>query len=807
MASPVCFTTLVLSHVLISFVVAIVPTLGTGSTRLDTISSLEMESEALLRTGWWSWHSNDTSKRCTWPGILCDNAQSITRIYLYHNYLTGQLPQSLGKLSRLKELNLSGNSFEGSIPLDWGNLKSLKQLDLSNNQILGPIPSTLGNLTNLKMLNLSKNQISGPIPSTLGKLTNLKQLDLSFNQITGVIPPTLGSLTNLKFLYFTSNQISGFIPSELQNMKSLVKLYLNENMLEGPIPYEIGNMKNLVALDLSKNRLNGLIHSSISYLSRLRYLYLDSNFLEGPLPQVVENLNDLRCLNLSNNQLIGPIPSQIGDCSILQELSLSNNQIIGSIPFEVLVCPSHILDISHNFIEGEIPHQFGIMVNISILDLSHNKLRGMIPKSLRPKEKVNLSYNFLEGPIPHYLSGFPPDSFRGNKHLCGKISGFFLCPSTPSNRVIISRIVIPIVGFLALLSMGFLLYLRCRVENNTFKSNVTKNGDLFSILNFDGRIAFQDIINATEDFDNRYWIGTGGYGSVYRAHLPSGKIVAVKKLNHREAEITTFEKSFKNEAKLLSEIRHKNIIKLHGFCLHNHCMFLIYEYMARGSLFCVLENDVEAVGLDWIKRVKIIKDTSCALSYLHHDCHPPIVHRDISSNNILLNSNHEACVSDFGTARFLDPDSSNQTMLVGTYGYIAPELAYTMVVNEKCDVYSFGVLALQTLMGKHPGGLLVSLSTSYSKNIMLSDILDPRISLPSDQRVAKDIAFVATIAFACLRLNPKFRPTMKCVSQEFLSRKRLVTNRLQAISLLQLQEHDMYLDDKGKIQAQDSGED
>ncbi|PPD71105.1 hypothetical protein GOBAR_DD32016 [Gossypium barbadense] len=624
-----------------------------------------MEAEALLRTGWWSWHSNDTSKRCTWPGILSDNARSITRIYLYHNYLTGHL----------------------------------KQLDLSNNQILGPIPTTLGNLTNLKMLNLFKNQI------------------------------------------------------------------------KGPIPYEIGNMKNLVALDLSKNRLNGLIHSSISYLSRLRYLYLDLNFLEGPLPQVVENLNDLRCLNLSNNQLIGPIPSQIGDCSILQELSLSNNRIIGSIPFEVLVCPFHILDLSHNFIEGEIPHQFGNMVNISILDLSHNKLRGMIPKSLRPKEK----------------------------HLCGKIPSFFRCTSTPSNNAIISRIVIPIVGFLALLSMGFLLYLRCKVENYTYKSNVTKNGDLFSLLNFDGRIALQDIINTTEDFDNQYWIGTGGYGSVYRAHLPSGKIVVVKKLNHREAEITTFEKSFKNEAKLLSEIRHKNIIKLHGFCLHNHSMFLIYEYMSRGSLFCVLENDIETVGLDWIKRVKIIKDTSCVLSYLHHDY--------ISSNNILLNSNHEACVSDFGTARFLDLDSSNQTMLVGTYGYIAPELAYTMVVNEKCDVYSFGVLALQTLVGKHPGGLLVSLSTSYSKNIMLSDILDPRLSLPNDQRAAKDIAFVATIAFACLRLNPKFRPTMKCVSQEFLSRKRLVTNRLQAISLLQLKEHDMYLDDKSKIQAQDSGED
>ncbi|MBA0636356.1 hypothetical protein Godav_029555 [Gossypium davidsonii] len=123
-------------------------------------------------------------------------------------------------------------------------------------------------------------------------------------------------------------------------------------------------------------------------------------------------------------------------------------------------------------------------------------------------------------------------------------------------------------------------------------------------------------------------------------------------------------------------------------------------------------------------------------------------------------------------------------MLVRTYGYIAPELAYTIVVTENCDVYSFGVLALETLMGKHSSELLVSLSVSSSKNIMLSDILDPRLSLPSDRRVAKDIVFAATMAFACLSLNPKFRPTMKCVSQELLSRKTLVAHRLQAVSLL-----------------------
>ncbi|MBA0669883.1 hypothetical protein Goklo_024890 [Gossypium klotzschianum] len=132
--------------------------------------------------------------------------------------------------------------------------------------------------------------------------------------------------------------------------------------------------------------------------------------------------------------------------------------------------------------------------------------------------------------------------------------------------------------------------------------------------------------------------------------------------------------------------------------------------------------------------------------------------------------------------------------------------AQHQVVTEKCDVYSFGVLALETLMGKHPGELLVSLFASCSKNIMLSYILDPRLSLPSDRRVAKDIVFATTMAFACLRSNPNFRPTMKCVSQVFLHRKRPAADRLQAISLLQLKEHGLYMEDEAKIQSQKSGE-
>ncbi|XP_030948304.1 MDIS1-interacting receptor like kinase 2-like [Quercus lobata] len=212
--------------------------------------------------------------------------------------------------------------------------------------------------------------------------------------------------------------------------------------------------------------------------------------------------------------------------------------------------------------------------------------------------------------------------------------------------------------------------------------------------------------------------------------------------------------------------------------------------MERGSLFSVLSNNVEAMEFDWMKRMNVIKSTAHALCYMHHECVPAIVHRDITSNNILLNSELEGFVSDFGMAKFLDPDSSNQTLVAGTYGYLAPELAYTMVVTEKCDVYNFGVVALEILMGRHPGELMTSLSSSQS--VMLNDILDQRLP-PPNRLVAKDVFLVAAISFACLHTKPKSRPTMKWVSQEFLSHKKPVTNPLHSVSLWQLRNQENYI--------------
>nr|GMC75220.1 MDIS1-interacting receptor like kinase 2-like [Ipomoea batatas] len=194
--------------------------------------------------------------------------------------------------------------------------------------------------------------------------------------------------------------------------------------------------------------------------------------------------------------------------------------------------------------------------------------------------------------------------------------------------------------------------------------------------------------------------------------------------------------------------------------------------------------------LGWMKRINVVKAVAKALSYIHHDCLPPIVHRDISAKNILFDCEYEAHVSDFGIARILSLHSSNWTSFAGTFGYAAPEFAYTMEVTEKCDVYSFGVLALEVIMGKHPGDLITSIFSSPISTahgiLLLKDVLDSRLSTPTKQE-AEELILVAKIAVACLNMNPQCRPSMQQVCV-LLSKERRYSssNSLPQITISQL---------------------
>ncbi|XVF58237.1 hypothetical protein PTKIN_Ptkin07bG0048500 [Pterospermum kingtungense] len=734
---------------------------------------LDLEREAILQSGWWRFFSDLPSNHCQWPGITCNHGR-VTEIFqpYYHPslYFGGKLHNlNFSSLPNLVSLSISGYVLNGSIPPEIGSLSKLTFLDLSSNYLEGKLPPSLGNLKLLEKLDIHGNFINGSIPLELGNLKNLVSLDLSGNNLVGPIPSTLSHLTNLTSLQLDHNEIQGSFPSALFALPNLQRVDFGSNQINGSLSSEIGNLKSLEYIDLHDNKLSGNIPTQLGSLKNLSVLNLGMNDLTGSIPFSLFGLTNLYRLDLSNNRLSGPIPIEVGNCSGLKQLLLSYNNINGSIPPQLGRIPFlQEVDLSHTHISGEIPSE--IKKNLPHLSLSCNSITFIIAYS------PDLSFQQIVDSPTSLLS---PVRSKGFTYL--KVLPF----------MIILVLAFSIYGFVNLYRLKY------KNEKTEPDTRTTRNGDLFSIWNFDGKIAFKDIIKATEDFDIKYCIGTGGYGSVYKALLPTGKIVALKKLHRFEAEQPAFDRSFRNEIKFLTEIRHRNIVKLYGFCLHKRCMFLIYKYLEKGSLFRALRFDDEAVELDWTKRVNIVKGVAHALSYMHHDCNPPIVHRDISSNNVLLDLEWEPFVSDFGTARLLDPDSSNRTVMVGTYGYIAPELAYTMTVTEKCDVYSFGVLALEILMGKHPGELLSKLSSSSSsscfQNIMLNEVLDPRLSPPRSRKSVQGIAFVAVVAFACLRIKPNSRPTMRTVSQKFVHIQSPIALPLHEISLRELKNHEMLM--------------
>ncbi|KAI3756026.1 hypothetical protein L1987_55838 [Smallanthus sonchifolius] len=737
------------------------------------------------------------------------NLTHLKYLYLSQNKLTGPIPPSYGSMLNLTVLYMSTNQLNASIPDEIGNLQNLQYLNLGDNKFDGPIPSSFGNLSQLRYLNLGMNSISGHIPPNIATLTYLYHVDLNNNRLVGPIHPGFG---NLSYLDFSSNQLSGNVsfqyPCYLLHLDLSMNLmtgdiislsrdcfhldYLDMSMnkLTGPIPQSFASMVNLTVLDLSANQLNGSIPKEITTLQQLEKLNMGANNFDSPIPSNISNLYKLKFLNLGMNSLSGHIPLDIanmmnleyvdlnhnslvghvhpefGKSSRLYHLDFSSNQLSGNVSFQCDGCYLRYLNLSMNRMSGAITSLL-VCNELESLDISNNSFVGeeLNKTKFLHLKILNQSLNHLSAIVPGNSSA--QDIEVGGS--CNALSGQSTSKENMRRHKPVHHLTtfVPIGVGLCFLLLVYLCYQNHMATKKKMEPERKRHGDVCSILNYDGTIAYEDFITATEDFDLKYCIGTGGYGSVYKAKLPNGKIFALKKLHRFEATQPAFNQSFKNEVQVLSNIRHKSIVKLYGFCLHNKCNFLVYEYMEKGSLFCALSDNELAVEVDWIRRVNIIKDVAHALAYMHHDCNPPIVHRDISSNNILLNSEMEGFVADFGAARLLDPDSSNQTVIVGTMGYIAPELAYNMIVTEKCDVYSFGVVALETIGGKHPGDLLSSLNYSPSHDITLENILDKRLPYPTDRSIEKEIIHVYNVAVACVLTDPKRRPTMRIVSREF----------------------------------------
>ena len=444
----------------------------------------------------------------------------------------------------------------------------------------------------------------------------------------------------------------GEVPKEFGKLTSMLKLCLNGNKLYGGLPLELGSLINLEYLDLSTNKFGKSIPRDIGNLLKLHYL------------------------NMSNNEFILNIPVQMCELTHLSQLDLSLNSL-----------------------KGEIPSQINNMQSLELFNLSHNNFSGFIPaafEKMRGLSSVNISYNELEGPLPNSraFQDARIEALQGNKGLCGNFTGLQPCSAGHISKKG-NKIIFPLLGTLSLVLVFLGIYFTLKGKRRNPQTNKKKDMDkeeVLTIPTFDGRIMYQEIIDATQGFDAKFCIGEGGYGTVYKAKLISGDAYAVKKLTSSCDGNISQQKEFLNEIRALTEIRHRNIVKLHGFCSHSRFSILIYEYLEKGNLASILSNDGGAKELDWNKRVNIVKGVAHALSYMHHDCLPPIVHRDISSKNILLDSEYEAHVSDFGIAKILNQDSSNWTSLAGTYGYLAPGNVLTLINIDHRSYEYIGII-------------------------------------------------------------------------------------------------------------------
>ncbi|KAK1316571.1 putative receptor-like protein kinase [Acorus calamus] len=266
---------------------------------------------------------------------------------------------------------------------------------------------------------------------------------------------------------------------------------------------------------------------------------------------------------------------------------------------------------------------------------------------------------------------------------------------------------------------------------------------------------------ATGKFNDSNILGEGGFGCVYKARFDEGTLAAVKRL---ECNGIDCEREFQNEVDLLSRIRHPNIVTLSGYCIHGQMRFIVYELMQNGSLEMQLHGPTHGSSLSWHLRMKIALDTARGLEFLHEHCNPPVIHRDLKSSNILLDSSFSAKIADFGLAVTDGNQGRGDVKLSGTLGYVAPEYLLDGELTEKSDVYAFGVVLLELLLGRKPvektaPGQCQSIVTwaipQLTDRAKLPNIVDPVIRNTMN---LKHLYQVAAVAVLCVQPEPSYRP-------------------------------------------------
>lgn len=504
--------------------------------------------------------------------------------------------------------------------------------------------------------------------------------------------------------------------------------------------------------------------------------------------------NKVLALKLPLAGLSGGFPSGLSKCAALQNLDLSQNGFNGAIPADICKQMPYMttLDLSSNNFSGSIPSNLQDCLYLNILNLQHNQLSGYLPGGIGvlPRlQSLDVSDNTLDGDIPSSYSNRSASEFSSNPGLCGPPLSQ-RCSSRSSVGLIIGATVASaaVLAFISAFSLWWVLLRvqkkeRARLMDEHKWAKLIRAPKSVSVSLFETplrKLKLSDLMAATGDFNRDNLIGSDRTGTLYKAFLSDGSMLAVKRLRPSSYS----EKQFTSEMEILGKQRHQNLVPLLGYCVAGSEKLLVYKHMINGSLKDCLHDMQEKNSLDWTTRLKIGIGAACGFAWLHHSCNPRIIHRNISSSSILLDDDYEPRITDFGLARLMNPVDTHVSTVVkgdfGDFGYVAPEYARTLVATVKGDVYSFGVVLLELVTGQKATdvcaqsdfkGNLAEWVAFLSKNGRMEEAIDASLK---GRGYDAELNQFLRIGCACVLSSPKDRPTMyevyhllKAIGQKF----------------------------------------
>ncbi|KAL9265863.1 putative LRR receptor-like serine/threonine-protein kinase, partial [Drosera capensis] len=709
----------------------------------EKLALIQLRSSLGIRAKDWPIKADPCS---IWRGIHCRNGTvvGINVSGFRRTRIGSENPRfavdALGNLTRLESFNASAFALPGQIPEFLGQkLPALQVLDLGFCSIVGVIPSSLENSSGLRVLILSDNGLEGTIPSKFGRLRNLSVLDLSRNNLTGSIPSGIGNLSGLQSLNLSGNGLSSSLPSDFTGLKNLQKMAIGDNGFDGVLPDRLfADLTQLEVVDLKGNNFSGAIPDTMWSLPLLRFVDLSGNNFTGTLPNVVvaENVTTAT-LNLSNNQYYGNLTS------VLQRFSS--------------------LDLSGNFFEGNVPEYV--------------------------RNNASLGANCLQN-VAKQRTTVQCAAFYATKGL--KLDDFGLPTAVqPRKRHKHIIILVAVLGGAGLLLLLFVLLVLCLCARRRGGRSNRGNGVgpmppaatmppspgvPFNLSSLGETFTYQQLLHATSEFSDAFLIKHGHSGDLYRGLLEGEIPVVIKRIDMN----TIKEELFLLELDFLSKVSHHRLVPLLGHCLEiENEKHLVYKYMPNGdlssSLFKKINPDDDSLqSLDWITRLKTAIGAAEGLSYLHHECLPPFVHRDVQASSILLDDKFEVRLGSLSEvcAQEGDTHQSVVTRFLRLPQTFEPGVSGLQTSACTYDVYCFGKVLLELVTGR------LGMSASNDANVkewldqtlpyisiydkdLITKIIDPSLIVEDD--LLEEVWAMAVIARSCLNPKPSRRPLMRYI--------------------------------------------